>query len=341
MNIINTPKVGTSDIEVKLSEILKHDQIVSVGDIICAIETSKSTFEVESLYEGYVYILHQLGDSFEIGSPLAIISEKRLDKQEIEKNISQKQLNFESKKISKITKKAEILIEKYNVDISLINKELITEKDIENLLNLNNDELDNIRFTKNDIVIIGIGGHASMCIDILLQNGEYNIVGFVDDNITIDNRYSLKFLGNISRIEKFSKFGLEQVVLGIGFLGDLKKRQKVYEYLCQYVKIPTIIHKKAIVENSSIINSGCQIMAGAIIGSNVIIDKNCIINSGAIISHDSQIAKGSHITPGATLAGNVMIGECVTVGMCATIYMGLSISDYTIVPNGKSIIESY
>ncbi|MFM1774779.1 MAG: hypothetical protein RJA53_389, partial [Bacteroidota bacterium] len=191
-----------------------------------------------------------------------------------------------------------------------------------------------------DIVIVGIGGHAGMCIDILRQSNRYKIVGYIDDNATNDKKYGLKYLGRISDIEVLAKKGLLNAILGIGFVGNLKKREKVYNYLSQFVNIPSIIHRSSIIEPTAKIEKGCQIMAGAIIGSNVLIGENCIVNSGAIVSHDSIISDGTHLTPGATLAGNVNIGKRVTVGMCSTIYFGLNISDDVVITNGKSVIEN-
>jgi len=342
MKIIYTPKVGTSDIEVKLCAILRNNQKVSIGDIICEIETSKSTYDIESEYDGYIYMIHDLYENINVGSPLAIISDVQLSEDDLTIEINKFTSDNDVKsQHTNVTRKAQVLIDKHEVDISSIKKEIITEKDVQELLikvELNR-ELMNTSFKENDLVIIGIGGHAGMCIDILRQESQYNIVGYVDDNVTNDEKYGLKYLGNLSSIEEFAKNGLCHVVLGIGFVGNLKKREKIYNYLTSFIKVPTIIHKSAIVEPSAQIDEGCQIMAGAIIGSNVLIGKNCIINSGVIVSHNSEISDGSHLTPGATLAGHVKIGKRVTVGMCATIYIGLEISDDHIIMNGKSVID--
>jgi sugar O-acyltransferase (sialic acid O-acetyltransferase NeuD family) len=343
MKIIYTPKVGTSDIEVKLCAIFRNNQKVSIGDVICEIETSKATYDIECEYDGYVYMIHDLYENINIGNPLAIISEVQLSEVELKMEMNKFIYDTDVRSLTtNVTKKAQVLIDKHQVDISSIKKEIITEKDVQELLikvKLSS-ELINISFKENDLVVVGIGGHAGMCIDILRQESKYNIVGFIDDNVINDEKYGLKYLGNLSVIEEFAKNGLCHVVLGIGFVGNLKKREKVHNYLNSFVNVPTIIHKSAIVEPSAKIDEGCQIMAGAIIGSNVLIGKNCIINSGVIVSHDSIISDGSHLTPGATLAGHVKIGKRVTVGMCATVYIGLEISDDHVIMNGKTVIDS-
>lgn len=343
MKIIYTPKVGTSDIEVKLCVIHKHNVRVKPGDIICEVETSKATYDIETEYEGFVYVIHDINKNIIIGSPIAIISESQLNDIDLSIELN-KLISFEesSSTNNSITKKAQILIDKYNLDISSINKDIITEKDVQELIvkrKLKND-LQDYKFSSRDILIVGIGGHAGMCIDILRQGNEFNIVGFIDDNLTQDDKYGLKYFGGLDDIEFLTKKGLCNAILGIGFVGNLKKREKVYNYLTQFVNIPSIIHNKAIIEPTARIHNGCQIMAGAIIGSNVIISQNCIVNTGAIVSHDSFISDSSHLTPGATIAGHVKIGKRVTVGMCSTIYIGLSISDDTVIANSKTVIEN-
>lgn len=343
MKIIYTPKVGTSDIEVKLCVIHYHNVKVKAGDIICEVETSKASYDIETEHEGFVYFIHNVNENILVGSPLAIVSDSELN--DVDFKIELNKLAPIDNSIflnNSITRKAKILIDKFDLDISSIKKDIITEKDIQELLfkvELKNDLLD-IDFSPKDIVIIGIGGHAGMCIDILRQNNEFNIIGFIDDNVTKDDRYGLKYLGGLNDIEFLTKKGLCNAILGIGFVGNLRKREKLYDYLIQFLNIPSIIHNKAIIEPTAQIQKGCQIMAGAIIGSNVIIGQNCIVNSGVIVSHDSIISDSSHLTPGATLAGHVKIGKRVTIGMCSSIYIGISISDDTVISNGKTVFEN-
>lgn len=348
MKILNTPKVGTSDIEVKLTHALEQGSYHLSGAVFCEIETSKSTFEVELEDDGYIYLLHKIGDSISIGSPLAILSNIELDINELQKK--RKEL-FSLKENSKsdinpdiiFSKKALVLIEQNGIDRNIFSKDFVSEKDVLNYIDQSNNSVINntsLKFEDNDIVIVGIGGHAGMCIDILSQDGRYKIVGYVDDSVQIDKRYNLKYLGTLESLHKYREKGLKNVILGIGFVNNLKNRSLVYNNLAQSFFIPTIIHPQAVLEPTANIADGCQIMAGAIIGSNVKVEENCIINSGAIVSHDCFVDRDSHITPGAVLAGHVKVGKRVTIGMAASIYIGLSISDDKVVPNGKALFEN-
>ena len=75
-------------------------------------------------------------------------------------------------------------------------EDLITEKVVKEFLSSlsKKEPTVNINFKKNDIVIMGIGGHASMCIDILLEQNKFNLVGFIDKIETSDKKHNLNYL---------------------------------------------------------------------------------------------------------------------------------------------------
>lgn len=345
MQLINLPKDGASDSEAILIEIFKEEGfLVNEGQIICEVETSKAIFSITTEYTGFLYFLYEIGDEIEVGTPLCYISEMEVSSEEQEEN---KKRLTEKKTTNKvkgrtISLKAQKLIEKHSIEVDSINEEVISEKTIKAFLAKKQAKeivLDN-NFNETDILIYGIGGHAGMCIDIINSNSDYNLIGFVDDDKSTDEVYNLKYWGTIDNIDQLIEFGLKNIVIGIGFISNLKAKESVFLNLKWKINIPTIIHRSAIIEPTAKIGVGCQIMAGAIIGSNVSIKNNCIVNSGAIISHNSVINDSSHITPGAVIAGHVSVGKRVTIGMCSSIYIGLAIKDDEIIKNNEAIIRN-
>jgi sugar O-acyltransferase (sialic acid O-acetyltransferase NeuD family) len=335
---IKIPKQNASDDDVIISDVFfKSGEYVDEDTIIFEYETSKANFEFETVNSGFLYYNFSVGDSVQVQTDVAYLSDSELTSDEIKKIFPvSDETNFSEKNI---TKKALKLIKENSIDVKEFKEDLITEKVVKEFLSSlsKKEPTVSINFKKNDIVIMGIGGHASMCIDILLGQNEFNLVGFIDKIETLDKKHNLNYLGSLENLDSLISMGLKNLIIGVGFAGQLKKREKYYDEFSNKINIPTIIHKKAIIENSAKIKGGCQIMAGAIIGSYVSIDLNCIINSGAIISHDSTIKKSSHITPGAILAGNVTIGRRCTIGMGSTIYLGLEISDDKVINNGENV----
>lgn len=345
MNIIFVPKDGASDENVSLLELFfENGEEVKVGDVICQYETSKAITDIEAQYNGFIYGLVEVPAVVDVGSPICFVSESVLSDEELSKNVKVilgqdvSPVNHHEKIISK---KALSLMQTHSIDESHFSTEIISEKMVLSYLRklekvpLNQDAF---LFSESDLIILGMGGHAGMCVDIVKAEAKFDIVGFLDDDQDVnDARYGYNSFGCLDDLPKLVEKGLKNAILGIGFIKNARHRDTYFNSLSSIVNIPTIIHKSAIIEPTATIGMGCQIMAGAIIGSNVTIEDNCIINSGAIISHDSIIKTSSHITPGAVIGGNVTIGKRSTIGMCATIFLGVKIGKDVVIMNNQSV----
>ena len=112
--------------------------------------------------------MHSRESEVEVGSPVCIISDAIITNKkikEIRKTYSKQEKTSSDRVISK---KAKILIDKYNINVDSIDDEIISEKVvIEYIEKVNPKEKVKYSFKENDIVIYGIGGHAGMCIDII------------------------------------------------------------------------------------------------------------------------------------------------------------------------------
>jgi|GEM_PF-599487 UDP-perosamine 4-acetyltransferase len=338
---IEVPTIGTSDNEVTVQNInFTSGDKIDINDNLASVETSKADEDIISDNEGYIYINCKEGDLIQMNSIFCFVSRIELGPSEVDILLKgTKSINHDT---IRFTKKALKLISDTD-DIALDNfpQELVTEKTVRLYMKSLSSAVINYAFNENDVIIYGIGGHASMCIDILNLQTNYNLVGFVDDNITDTTVNNMIYFGKSSDLDSLLDQGLKNVVLGIGMINNLKKRNLFYQKIKLMFNIPSIVHPSAIIEKSAVVsNSGVQIMAGAIIGSNVIIEENTIINCGAIISHDSIVNESSHITPGAILAGNVNIGRRVTIGMGSSVYFGIRIGDDKVINNLTSVIEN-
>jgi sugar O-acyltransferase (sialic acid O-acetyltransferase NeuD family) len=347
MHIVSIPKDGASDENVTLLEMFfENGAEVKIGDVIYQYETSKAITDLESQYTGFIYGLIDVPAVVDVGSPICIITESLLSVGEISKSVETligKNVAAGANHEKIISKKALSLMNTHSIDESHFPSEIISEKMVLSYIrNLERVPLnhDSFSFSESDLIILGMGGHAGMCIDILKSEGKHDIVGFLDDDQNIiDGKYGYNSLGRLDNLQRLTENGLKNAIIGMGFIKNAKHRDTYFNSLSSIINIPTIIHKSSIIEPTATIGMGCQIMAGSIIGSNVTIEDNCIINSGAIISHDSIIKKSSHITPGAVLGGNVTIGRRSTIGMCTAVFLGVTIGDDVVIMNNQSVLS--
>lgn len=164
------------------------------------------------------------------------------------------------------------------------------------------------------IAILGSGGHASICSDILKIRKKKTTCVVVSQKNEVINFKEVKYkLTDEEFITQFKPDDV-QLVNGIGIVPGKNRhlRKRLFNKYCKLgYEFITLIHPSAIISDSAVIDSGSQIMAGSIIQCNVIIKKNSIINSGSIIEHDCFIDENCHIAPGTILCGNVKVEQNV------------------------------
>lgn len=359
---IRIPKESIADDSVLLLKWYKENgEKVNKGDNIANCETSKAIFDIEAPIDGYLFYQYKIGDEIPVGNILAIISQQstfsfdlynlneKLVTQIQKKEALYKKQQDEFKKI-RFSKKALELIEENNLNKNLfLGLNMVTKEDVLNYLNQSEEyknKISGVNIIKSNnqkVVILGGGGHAKMCIDILKQMKTYEIIGIIDRNIKIGTKVMGIPVITKDRDLDFKRLyndGIRLIVIGIGAVKDHSMRDKVYKKLKKYgFYLPNIIHPKASIEASVIMGEGNQIMANAILGSDIRIQNNCIINSGAIVSHDSVLENNVHITPGAILAGGVFVGENSLIGMGSTIYLYVKIGKHVTIYNNCSITK--
>ena len=312
---------------------------VKKGDIIYSFETTKAVIDVEAETEGFINYFVSVGDEANIGSLVCAISKEKTE-------ITYKQKAKKKKNEIKIkpTKKAISLAKRHGLVIENLGLNgIVKEKDLQKYISIDSTKSaqTKISFSNKDLVVLGTGGHAKMCIESIKKKRQYKVRGnIVERHDLIESQSNA--IGCDSMLPEFFNNGLKNVIIGIG---DIVSRNKKREYLYNKLKnigfeMINIIDQASIVEKSASIGDGNQIMAGAIIGSGCTIRNNNIINTGAIICHDTKIENNVHIAPGAIIAADVIIGNNTLIGMGATVYRGVRIGSNVLITNGQHVFSN-
>ena len=188
------------------------------------------------------------------------------------------------------------------------------------------------------IIIVGSGGHAISCVEIIKNTNKFEIVGYVD-KYENKNFFDLEYLGTDDYfINNYDKS--IYVFLAIGQIKDSKIRSDLYQkYYNSGFELPSIISNTAIVSNYSQILSGSIIMNNVIIGGYSKIGENCIINNNSLIEHNCVIGNNSHISTGVIINGNCVIGKNSFIGSNSTVNNNVKIEDFSIVPSHSRIAK--
>ena len=186
------------------------------------------------------------------------------------------------------------------------------------------------------VIIIGAGGHASVCLEILIKK-KINIIGFTNlDNKKISFE-GVKFLGDDSEILNYDKNDVN-LVNAIGPSPKNNFREEVSKKFSGlgYSFLP-LIHPSAIIADNVKISQGVQIMAGSIVQPGSIIGSHSVINTNSSIDHDCLIGNFVHIAPSVTLCGGISVGDNSYVGSSAVIIENLSLGKSSIVGAGVTL----
>ena len=165
------------------------------------------------------------------------------------------------------------------------------------------------------IILIGAGGHAHSCIDVIEQCNKYNIVGLISkkEKPTV-KVLGYPVLGTDKELKKISK-KTKHALISVGQIKTSKIRINLYKKAIEAgFKLPIIISPHSYVSSRAKIGEGTIILHGAVVNANAIIGKNCIINTGCIIEHDVIVEDHCHISTGAILNGKVFLGKGSFVG---------------------------
>ena len=194
------------------------------------------------------------------------------------------------------------------------------------------------------ILLIGAGGHARSCIDVLEEENQFEIAGLIEKGESISNNslgYSV--IGTDDDLKVLRKH-YKNAIITVGQIKSPKIRIKLYKLLKELdFTLPLIVSPHAYVSKHAQIGEGSIIMHGVIINANAKIGNNCIINNKSLIEHDAVIGDHCHIATGAIINGEVSVGDKSFLGSGGVIKQAISIGKNCVIGAGvvlKNDIES-
>ena len=167
----------------------------------------------------------------------------------------------------------------------------------------------------DDIILVGAGGHARACIDVIELIGTYRIAGLIekDDGIKHEN-IGYPIIGTDADLPDL-RYKFRNALVTVGQIKSAAVRIKLFKRLVELeYQLPVIVSPLAYVSKHTEIGKGTIIFHHAILNVNARIGQNCIINNKALIEHDSVIGDHCHISTAATLNGGVIIGDESFIG---------------------------
>jgi sugar O-acyltransferase (sialic acid O-acetyltransferase NeuD family) len=188
---------------------------------------------------------------------------------------------------------------------------------------------------KPDIILIGAGGHAHACIDVIELENKFRIVGLVGSQEEINERHFGYF---VIASDLDLPYLAKEYPCALITVGQIKSPDIRIE-LFQKATIlgfdfPIIVSPRAHVSKHSNIGAGSIIMHDAIVNAGASVGSNCIINTRALVEHDASVEDNCHISTGAILNGGSNLGCGSFLGSGSVVKHNVSLGKKCIVGMG-------
>jgi len=193
----------------------------------------------------------------------------------------------------------------------------------------------------DNIVIIGASGHAKVIIDIVNQEGKYDIVGLLDRFRDVgETMLGYPILGKDEDLPELIKsHTIKGAIIAIG---DNFVRSKVatrIKEISPNLPFVSAVHPKASIAKDVSVGEGSVVMAGVSINPCSSIGRFCILNTNSSLDHDSILEDFASLAPGTTTGGNCRIGQYSAIGIGAVLIQGINVGKHTIIGAGSLVLK--
>lgn len=186
--------------------------------------------------------------------------------------------------------------------------------------------------------MIGAGGHAHACIDVIEQQGRYRIAGLVGRPEELHaGHLGYSVIAEDADLSKLAK-EYRYAFIAVGQIQTPLRRIQLYRRAIELgFQLPLIIAPTAYVSQHASVGDGTIIMHEAFVGAGVKVGANCIINTRALLEHDSVVEDHCHLSTGVIINGNVRVGEGCFLGSGCIVKEGVALGKSCVVGMGHSV----
>jgi sugar O-acyltransferase (sialic acid O-acetyltransferase NeuD family) len=194
--------------------------------------------------------------------------------------------------------------------------------------------------SKKQILLVGAGGHARSCIDVIESEDRFLIAGLVG----LPEEVNTHILGypvlgaDCDLPQLLGEYG--QALITVGQIKSPEPRISLFHFLTESgCALPPIVSPHAHVSAHATLAEGTIVMHGAVVNAGASVGKNCIINSQALVEHDVVIEDHCHISTAAAVNSGVRVGKGTFVGSGSCVRQCVQIGEHCLIGMGQSVLK--
>jgi hypothetical protein len=233
------PLLNPNEPELQLASLdVSEGERVQAGQLLCTLESTKSTSELYADQGGFVVgLAARKGDLLRSGAVLCWIAAKP-DWEPPEVSAAPQAAADGAPDGLRITEPARRLAEDRALDLSTLPVgPLITEGYLQDLLDQGQAlelEVPPPTGKKGELLLYGGGGHAKSLIELIQTLEGYSIVGIIDDRMKAGTRIlGIPVLGPAEALSDLYAQGVHLAVNAVGGVGDVMSRVRVFRRMIE------------------------------------------------------------------------------------------------------------
>jgi sugar O-acyltransferase (sialic acid O-acetyltransferase NeuD family) len=191
---------------------------------------------------------------------------------------------------------------------------------------------------KPNILLLGAGGHARCCIEVIETNGVFNILGLIGESSELGRKeLGHEVIANDAQLGELRDI-CDFAIVAVGQIKSPQKRIQLFDLGKSYgYEFPSIVAPTAHVSKHASIGDGSIVMPGSVIMPGAKVGQNCIVNSQSLVEHDTTVEDHCHISTGAVINGGSKVGRGSFVGSGTVTKEGITIGSDCFIGMGQAL----
>ena len=186
--------------------------------------------------------------------------------------------------------------------------------------------LDDRTVSGEPILLVGAGGHARACIDVIEQERRFVVGGLIGHRRHEVGTNGPRLPGARHRRRDPASFvaRYRNALVAVGQIKTPEPRMRLFELLERHhVRLPGHRLPAGYVSRHATVGAGSIVMHGAVVNAGATVGRNCIINSQALVEHDAAIGDHCHISTSSAVNSGVRVGAGTFIGSGRSVRQGL------------------
>jgi len=193
---------------------------------------------------------------------------------------------------------------------------------------------------EKSILLLGAGGHARACIDVLEMAGYFRIGGLLGVRSEVGSSVlGYRVLGTDADLARLLREH-GNALIAVGQIKTAEPRMRLFELAQTHeCALPVVVSPRAHVSKHASIASGTIVMHGAVVNAGARVGRNCILNSLSLVEHDAVIEDHCHIATSAVVNSGVQVGAGSFIGSNSSVRQGLHIGERCVIGMGQRVVR--